>query len=107
MTMSSPEMIIVEDIKTELWNDIIDYCKSAGWEVSLDYNGIDKGIDYDYVILKKGNEKIHFAWDNWFEGTITCSEPILIEIETGMKINLPGKRSAEGPPEQKGNSPDQ
>jgi len=91
-------MIIVEDIKTELWNDIISHCKSAGWEVSLDYNGTDKGIDYDYVILKKGNEKIHFTWDNWFEGIITCSDPVLTEIETGMKISLPGKRSADGPP---------
>lgn len=97
--MANPEYVTAIDIRTERWSDIILYCKSQGWEIISEYEGFDKGIDFDFYTLKKGDEEIKFGWDNFSEGEMTCKEPVMVEIETGMNIRL--KRKGD-PDEQTG-----
>jgi hypothetical protein len=73
--------IIATSIETKLWYEIIEKYKLRDWIVTTEYEQFDKGIDFDLYELKKGNEKILFAWDNWFEGEIKCSEERMKMIE--------------------------
>lgn len=78
----------IENIKTELGNQIIKTLLSEGWKVVSEYSPftIDKGIDFDSYTLKKGDQVIEFEWDNWDEWEIT-GELLLIE-EIKDKFNL-------------------
>ena len=81
---------IATSVETQLWYKIIEDFKSRNWKVITEYNQFDKGIDFDLYELKKGNEKVLFAWDNWFEGEIKCSEERfrLIELEFDVEFKI-------------------
>jgi len=81
-------MIIAIDINTELWYNIIDILKKDGWKVVISYFNFDKGIDFDFYVLKKENEEIILGWDNWMEGEIKCEENIMKQIEQMMGIEF-------------------
>ena len=80
--------MVIKDVKTELWNAIIQHCLSDGWCVTHEYDGFDKGIDHDFLLLTKGGQEILFGWDNWFEGEIKCSMQLKAELEERFKVNL-------------------
>jgi hypothetical protein len=86
-------MIIATNIKTALWNNIIELLLNDKWITTYRYDGIDAGIDEDFVILEKENEEILFGWDNWMEGEIKCSEARMKEIE-----NMINKKLEKGQP---------
>lgn len=67
-------MKVAIHIKTDDWNRIIDGLKADGWKPESQYDGFDAGIDFDFLVLKKGAERMRFGWDNWFEGEIQCSD---------------------------------
>lgn len=81
-------MITVIDIKTELWNDIIEMLMNDQWSVIYKYDAFDAGIDFDLIVLEKQGEQILFGWDNWLEGEMQCSKTRLKEIESIMKLDL-------------------
>jgi hypothetical protein len=81
-------MITAIDIKTELWNTIIETLINDDWKVIYKYDAFDAGIDFDLIILEKNNEKILFGWDNWLEGEMQCSKIRLKEIEICMKMEF-------------------
>ena len=85
-------MIIIENIETSLWNQIITELISNGWAISSEYDNFDKGIDFDAKTLRKGKSKIYFEWDNWEEGEMRCSESDAEYIEEMMGIRFPNKR---------------
>ncbi|GGG34085.1 hypothetical protein GCM10011344_38530 [Dokdonia pacifica] len=68
-------------IKTELWNQLIQYHIKEGWKVTYRYDNFDVGIDFDLVILEKNGEEILFGWDNWVEGELQCATHRMTEIE--------------------------
>ena len=74
-------MVVATNIKTDLWNRVIELLINGGWTVTYKYDGFDAGIDSDFVILEKGNEEILFGWDNWFEGEIKCTADRMKVIE--------------------------
>ncbi len=75
-------------IKTEIWNNIIEYLTNNDWEIAYKYDNFDAGIDHDFLILKKGEEEILFGWDNWFEGEIQAKPERLKEIEQRHSIRF-------------------
>ena len=79
-------MKIATDIKTEDWNRIIEGLIGEGWKMKNKYLGFDAGIDYDYLVLKKGDNSIQFAWGNWFEGEIKCPSALMDMLQE--KFNL-------------------
>lgn len=85
-------MIIIENIETSLWNQIINDLVSDGWVISSQYDNFDKGIDFNSKTLRKGKVKIDFEWDNWEEGVIKCKESEIEYIEKLVGINFPNKR---------------
>ncbi|MCX2743324.1 hypothetical protein OO013_05575 [Mangrovivirga sp. M17] len=76
------------NIKTDIWNDIISGLKTRGWKVIAKYNGFDAGIDDDYLVLRKGTNKITFGWTNWFEGEIQCNDELFEYLETEFNLNF-------------------
>lgn len=81
-------MIIATNIKTGLWNRVIELLMTGGWTVTYKYDGFDAGIDSDFVILEKDNEEILFGWDNWFQGEIKCSADRMKAIEAMVNIQF-------------------
>lgn len=69
------------DIKTELWIKILNHLIDNSWGTVYKYNGLDGGVDFDLVILRKDGEEILLGWDNWIEGEIQCSEKNIHELE--------------------------
>lgn len=61
----------VEDIETDLFNELVRLHVSEGWRKTYEYDGIDAWIDYGRVVLEKGPHRLVFVWDNWSEGEIT------------------------------------
>lgn len=76
------------NIKTEVWNSIIESLLEDGWIVRLKYNGFDAGIDHDYLELRKDKMKIEFGWDNWFEGEIKAEQELMSQIETQLNLKF-------------------
>lgn len=67
-------MVVVTRIETNLWNTILKDRISQGWQIMYEYDGFDKGIDSDFIYLKRQDDEMFFGWTNWFEGEIKCSE---------------------------------
>ena len=45
----------IEDIETEVGNELIEKLKKDGWKQKSQYPFVfDKGIDYDFYIFQKG-----------------------------------------------------
>lgn len=83
-------MPIAIGIKTENWNQCIEELLNSGWEKSYKYDQFDAGIDFDFIRLEKGNEKILLGWDNWFEGEIKAEQKHLdfLTKKTGIEFRL-------------------
>lgn len=66
----------IENIATEIGNEILVKLKIDGWKISDQYNRLafDKGIDFDSYTLKKGKQELYFEWSNWFEWEIQGCE---------------------------------
>ena len=79
---------VATSVDTTKWYSIIKSLKENGWKVVTEYTLFDKGIDFDLYELTKNGEKIQFAWDNWFEGEIKCSEERLNKLESKFKIKF-------------------
>ncbi|OBY65981.1 hypothetical protein [Polaribacter vadi] len=88
--MEKQEQIIATDIETQIWYSIIKSLKKDKWKITAEYNQFDKGIDFDLYELKKNEEKILFAWDNWLEGEIKCSKEriTILENDFGIKFKF-------------------
>ncbi|MCW8929100.1 MAG: hypothetical protein OQL19_02550 [Gammaproteobacteria bacterium] len=87
--------MVVINVETELWNQIISYCIKNDWHIKYKYDLFDAGIDYDLIVLSKDDEKLMFGWDNWFEGEIEASEEIISEFEEVFAKKLtPGEASS-------------
>ena len=76
------------NIKTEIWNSIIDKLLDDGWSMKYKYDGYDAGIDHDYIMLCKGIRKIEFGWDNWCEGEIRGSLDLMRQLEEELHLKF-------------------
>ncbi len=45
----------------------------------------DKGIDYDFYMLKRENIIIRFEWTNWFEWEISGPDESISELFINIK----------------------
>ncbi len=79
---------VATGIETNKWNEIIAGLKRQGWISKNEYDLFDKGIDFDFMELTDGQDKILFAWDNWFEGELKTTEGLIEKIETMFDIKF-------------------
>lgn len=80
--------VFVINIKTETWNSIIESLIKDGWKVKFKYGGFDRGIDHDYLELRKGKHKIEFGWDNWCEGEIKAEQELMSQMESQFNLKF-------------------
>lgn len=79
----------IEFVDTNLGEKIIKDLKKSGWKIIDKYPMVfDKGIDYDFYILKRENEIIKFEWTNWFEWEISGSDEFISELSNKYKIAI-------------------
>ena len=67
----------VTDIKTDMFNRIVQELRSEGWKKIEEYDNIDAWIDYGMVRLKKGDVTIKFEWTNWDEGSVDGPDDVV------------------------------
>ena len=60
----------VTDIKTDVFNRIVEELRSEGWKKIEEYDNVDAWIDYGMVRLKKDDVTVKFEWTNWDEGSV-------------------------------------
>jgi hypothetical protein len=60
----------IEDIPTEIFNQVLEDFQKSGWRRVYEYDGFDAWMDYGKVVLQREGETLTFEWDNWFEGVI-------------------------------------
>jgi hypothetical protein len=77
---------VLKDIKTEVFNSILDAYLKAGWKAVFVYDGIDAWIDYGRVDLEKAGLKLCFEWTNWQEGEISGTEALIAEIKQTFQL---------------------
>ena len=72
----------IENISTDLGNEILDFLKSEKWKVVAQYSPLsfDKGIDYDSYVLSKNGHQLKFEWDNWFEWKIEGNKAVIKDL---------------------------
>ena len=80
--------MVIKDVKTELWNNIISSHVKTGRKGGHEYDGFDKGIDNEFDALRMYGEQMFFAWDNWFEGEIKCSDGRQAEMEQRFTVKF-------------------
>jgi len=73
------QLMMLENIDTELGNRIIEQLRSEGWKLRSQYSpfAFDKGIDYDSYTLRNKKVELVFEWDNWFEWKVNGPDEIL------------------------------
>ncbi|NMM47802.1 hypothetical protein [Marinigracilibium pacificum] len=76
------------NINTQVWKNIILCLIKDNWVVIEKYMAFDAGIDFDFLILKKGNDRIVFGWDNYEQGEIKCKDEIFEYLSGEFNINL-------------------
>jgi hypothetical protein len=88
--MENLEIKITTNVETSIFYSIIKFLKKNNWDLTAEYdeNIFDKGIDFDFYELCKGDEKIRLAWNNWLEGEIQGTTVTLNEIAQHFKIDL-------------------
>lgn len=81
----------IENIQTEMWHQIIEDLKAAGFEEIYQYGGMDAGIDYNRYDLKNqaDDELIVFEWDNWSEGEIKATPSRLEALREKYQLSEP------------------
>ena len=84
------ETKIATDIETELFYSIIKYLIKTNWKITIEYssNIFDKGIDFDFYQLEKEDDKILFAWTNWFEGELRAKMKNIQIIEKDFGVSF-------------------
>jgi hypothetical protein len=81
-------MKVAINIKTDDWNRIINGLVKEGWRITSKYDGYDRGIDFDFLILRNGSDKMFFGWDNWLEGEIKCSDRLFAQLTKKFDIDF-------------------
>ncbi|WP_036182402.1 hypothetical protein [Marinobacterium lacunae] len=72
----------IEYIATDIFDQLIEKHLAEGWSKIYEYDNIvDKGIDYDKVVLGKDDRELVFEWDNWLEGNVEGDSQDLEPIE--------------------------
>ena len=60
--------------------------ESIGWKTYSRYSGIDAGIDYDCIRLRRNGTKLKCEWDNWDEWSIEGPSAEINEIASQFHL---------------------
>lgn len=79
----------IDNVKTEIWHQIMDDLKAVGFEETYLYCGMDAGIDYSrYDLVNRADkELVVFEWDNWSEGEIKAARSRLESLREKYQLS--------------------
>ncbi|WP_092211819.1 hypothetical protein [Desulfoluna spongiiphila] len=79
----------IDNIRTELFNKILQDLIDDGWSYKNKYKQFNAWIDYGKLVLKKGNIRLVFEWDNWTDGVIFGKQAELQQLSHKYKLETP------------------
>lgn len=60
----------IADIPTETYQRIVEELRADGWDIVYEYAGMDAGIDYGRIDLRRGDDAICCEWTWVCEGEL-------------------------------------
>jgi len=81
----------IENVPTEVFNDIVKDYLGQGWQKTFEYEGFDAWIDYGRVDLQKDGRRLRCEWDNWFEGDITGPSALIRQLAEARVLPRKGQ----------------
>lgn len=60
----------IQEIPDGTFLGIVSALEADGWKVVSRYAGVDAGIDYDCLRIRRGGTKLKCEWDRWDEWSI-------------------------------------
>tara|TARA_Y200000002_G_C22554413_1_gene609662 strand:+ start:526 stop:981 length:456 start_codon:yes stop_codon:yes gene_type:complete len=77
---------IIENINTDLFNEILEQLLGNGWVKLYEYDAIDAWIDFGKVKIRKDNTTLVFEWDNYMEGVIIGSKNEIEQVAKQFRL---------------------
>ena len=65
----------IQEIPDDTFLGIVSALEAQGWKVVSRYAGIDAGIDYDCIRIRRDGIKLKCEWDRWDEWSIEGPTP--------------------------------
>ncbi|HEY9096965.1 MAG TPA: hypothetical protein VIN35_14560 [Hydrogenophaga sp.] len=76
----------ITDIGPAVFDRLLLELESDQWKVVARYAGIDAGIDYDCVRLKRDGVRLKCEWDPWGEWSVEGPASVLRAIADRFKL---------------------
>lgn len=70
----------IADIPDDTFLGIVSALEADGWTVASRYAGIDAGIDYDCIRMRREGITLQCEWDRWDEWSIAGPMPAVQQI---------------------------
>jgi hypothetical protein len=79
----------VKDIPGDKFKELASVLKAQGWRVSQEYSGIDAGLDYNCIRLRRGLRTLKCEWDNWSEWSVEGPRIVVeaVAAENNLKVS--------------------
>ena len=77
---------IIENIETDLFNEILEQLLGNGWVKIYEYDAFDAWIDFGKVKIKKYNTILTFEWDNYMEGVIIGNKNEIEQVAKQFRL---------------------
>lgn len=77
----------IADIKQSEFANILAALEADGWKIYARYFGVDAGIDYDCIRLKRERIKLKCEWDNWDEWSIEGPDLVVCELAGRFQLS--------------------
>lgn len=73
------------DIESVEFSGILVTLEASGWKAFARYGGVDAGIDYDCIRLKRKGARLKCEWDPWDSWSI--EGPAQVMAELAVRLN--------------------
>ena len=70
----------ISSISTPVFEKMLSDLRAEQWKIISRYDGFDAGIDYDLVVLEKGNVTLKFKWVLYLDGSVEGPDALLQEL---------------------------
>lgn len=76
----------IADLSKDEFSRVLKGLESLGWKIYSEYGGIDAGIDYDCIRLKRNGVKLKCEWDRCDEWSIEGPATAIHEIASHFNL---------------------
>ena len=67
-------------VPTDTFYRILADLHAEQWKIVSEYAGFDRGIDCDFVVLKRQGIKLKFVWVLYLDGSVEGPDSLVLEL---------------------------